>query len=106
MIITKDSWAWDDIAVPAYVPTTIKNLVCGDHLTLIRPDASVLDGSFLARCIQAEGIADQFRVMANEITRYGIATQGTRCVVFPVPPLSEQWAMRRYWIVRRLGSTR
>lgn len=96
VIITKDSEAWDDIAVPAYVPKTIKNLVCGYHLTLIRPEAGVLDGAYLARCIQAEGIADQFRVMANGITRFGIGTQGIRCAAVPVPPLSEQRAIAAF----------
>lgn len=96
VIITKDSEAWDDIAVPAYVPKTIKNLVCGYHLTLIRPEAGVLDGAYLARCIQAEGIADQFRVMANGITRFGIGTQGIRCAAVPVPPLSEQRAITAF----------
>lgn len=96
VIITKDSESWDDIAVPAYVPNMIDNLVCGYHLTLIRPDSSVLDGSFLARCIQAEGLADQFRVMANGITRYGIGTQGIRCAVIPVPLLSEQRAIAAF----------
>jgi type I restriction enzyme S subunit len=96
VVITKDSEAWDDIAVPAYVPKTIKNLVCGYHLTLIRPEAGVLDGAYLAHCIQAEGIADQFRVMANGITRYGIGTQGIRCAAIPIPPLSEQRAIAAF----------
>ncbi|MCX6014520.1 MAG: restriction endonuclease subunit S, partial [Chloroflexales bacterium] len=36
IIVTKDSETADDIAIPAYVPQTIPNVVCGYHLALIR----------------------------------------------------------------------
>jgi type I restriction enzyme S subunit len=96
VIITKDSETWDDIAVPAYVPHTIEGLVCGYHLALIRPDARCLDGAYLAGCFAAEGLADQFRVAANGITRYGLDTQSIKCAVFPVPPLAEQRAIAAF----------
>jgi type I restriction enzyme S subunit len=96
VVITKDSETWDDIAVPAYVPETIEGLVCGYHLALIRPDARCLNGAYLARCFAAEGLADQFRVAANGITRYGLDTQSVKCAVFPVPPVAEQRAIAAF----------
>jgi type I restriction enzyme S subunit len=96
VIITKDSETWDDIAVPAYVPRTIEGLVCGYHLALIRPKLHCLDGAYLARCFAAEGLADQFRVAANGITRYGLDMQSIKCAVFPVPPLPEQRAIAAF----------
>ncbi len=90
VIITKDSEAWNDIGVPAFVPEAIDDLVCGYHLTLIRPDSRKLMGSFLARCLEAEGLRDQFCVAANGVTRFGLGTQDIRCFVLPVPPLPEQ----------------
>jgi type I restriction enzyme S subunit len=96
VIITKDSETWDDIAVPAYVSRTIDGLVCGYHLALVRPNLHCLDGAYLARCFAAEGLADQFRIAANGITRYGLDTQSIKCAVFPVPPLPEQRAIATF----------
>ena len=96
VIITKDSEAWDDIGVPAYVPSKIEDLVCGYHLTLVRPDTRKLIGSFLKRCLEAEGICDQFRVAANGITRFGLGTQDIRCIQLPIPPLPEQRAIAAF----------
>ena len=96
VIITKDSETWDDIGVPAYIPNAIKDLVCGYHLTLIRSDKRKLAGGFLARCLEAQGLRDQFRVAANGETRFGLGTQDIRCFVLPVPPLEEQQAIAAF----------
>jgi type I restriction enzyme S subunit len=93
VIITKDSEAWDDIGVPAHVPNVIENLVCGYHLTLVRPNPQKLLGAYLARCFESEGLRDQFCVAANGVTRYGLGTQEIKCFVLPVPPISEQRAI-------------
>ena len=37
VLITKDSEAWDDIGVPAFVEGAADNMVCGYHLALLRP---------------------------------------------------------------------
>lgn len=96
VVITKDSETWDDIAVPAFVRDAIDRLVCGYHLALVRPDARLLDGAYLARCFAAEGLADQFRTAANGITRFGLDTQSIKCAVFPVPPIAEQRAIAAF----------
>jgi type I restriction enzyme, S subunit len=38
ILITKDSEMWNDIAVPAYVPSELHGVLCGYHLALIRPN--------------------------------------------------------------------
>ncbi len=90
VLITKDSEEWNDIAVPAFVEAGLEGVLCGYHLALIRPDAAVSDGRYLFRAFAAEGIADQFRVAANGITRYGLGGQDIADAVFPVPPMPEQ----------------
>src|SRR5690606_8013416 len=41
VLITKDSEAPDDIAVPSLVVSTAPDLVCGYHLAIIRPKKGV-----------------------------------------------------------------
>ncbi|MEB3231499.1 MAG: restriction endonuclease subunit S [Leptolyngbyaceae bacterium] len=88
VLITKDSESFDDIAVPAYVPETLKNVICGYHLAHIKP--THIEGSYLFRAFQAEGISSQFRVSANGITRFGIGKSAINDAVFLLPPVEEQ----------------
>jgi type I restriction enzyme S subunit len=90
VVITKDSESWDDIAVPAFVPKHLEGVLCGYHLTLIRPDPTLAEGEFLFRCFSAEGLCDQFRIAANGITRFGLDTSSINDALFPLPPLKEQ----------------
>jgi len=88
VLITKDSESFDDIAVSAYVPKTLKNVICGYHLAHIKP--THIEGSYLFRAFQAEGISSQFRVSANGITRFGIGKSAINDAVFLLPPIAEQ----------------
>ena len=47
VIITKDSETPDDIAVPAYVNDDLEGVVCGYHLTLLKPKPET-SGEFLS----------------------------------------------------------
>ena len=96
VIITKDSESWDDIAVPAYVPSDLEGVLCGYHLALIRPDEQIVSGKYLFRSFSARGINDQFRVAANGITRYGLGKYWLENSVFPVPSLPEQRAIAAF----------
>ncbi len=96
VLITKDSEEWSDIAVPAFVPVDLDGVVCGYHLAHIRPKSDVSFGGYLFRAFAAEGLADQFRVSANGITRYGLSTDDITNALFPVPPLSEQRAIAAF----------
>lgn len=90
VIITKDSEAWDDIAVPALVDDEFGDVLCGYHLALIRPDPGQVVGEYVFHAFSSHAIRDQFRVRANGVTRFGIPRDGIASAVFPVPPVQEQ----------------
>ena len=96
VMITKDSESWNDIAVPAYVPNDLENVLCGYHLALIRPIPDEMDGKFLLRALQSKTIRYQFEVEATGITRYGIDQYAIGSAFFPVPPISEQQKIAAY----------
>ena len=95
VLITKDSETWDDIGVPALVTESADDLVCGYHLALLRPSKEIL-GAYLARALQTGGVARQFHVRANGVTRYGLTQAGIQSVQVPLPPPDEQAAIVRY----------
>ena len=86
---------WDDIGVPALVAESAHDLLSGYHLALLRPTNEIL-GSYLARTLQSKGVAYQFHVRANGVTRYGLTHNGIQSVCLPLPPLPEQAAIVRY----------
>ena len=92
VLMTKDSESWDDIGVPALVTESADDLLSGYHLALLRPSCDTL-GAYLARALQSEAVACQFRTKANGVTRYGLTHVGIRSVRIPFPPLSEQAAI-------------
>ena len=95
VLITKDSEAWDDIGVPALVAESADDLLSGYHLALLRPSTETL-GPYLALALQSKGVAYQFHVRANGVTRYGLTHTGIQSVQVPLPPLDEQVAIVRY----------
>ena len=88
VIITKDSEGPEDIAIATCVQEVQDSLVCGYHLTHIKP--THCNGRYLFRAFNADGIHDQFKVAANGITRYGIGVYGIDNAWFPVPSIVEQ----------------
>ena len=44
VLMTKDSETPNDIGIPAYVPSELAGVVCGYHLSLIRPKCRMLFG--------------------------------------------------------------
>ena len=52
VLITKDSEAWNDIAVPAHVTVDMPGVLCGYHLAHIRPNPAELDAHFLVGLFQ------------------------------------------------------
>lgn len=90
VIITKDSESWQDIAVPAYVPSDLTNVVCGYHLSILRPDFNQISGEYLFRLIQSDPVANQLRIAANGVTRFGLSQGAIKDTILPVPPLGEQ----------------
>ncbi|RKU39062.1 hypothetical protein C6496_03065 [Candidatus Poribacteria bacterium] len=88
VIITKDSETPDDIGVPTYVKDDLDNVVCGYHLTMIRPIAC--RGEFIFRFIQSDRTRRYFEVNSNGITRYGLGKASIENLLLPIPPDSEQ----------------
>ncbi|MFQ5686060.1 MAG: restriction endonuclease subunit S [Candidatus Scalindua sp.] len=94
VLITKDSEMWNDIAVPAFIPQNMPGVICAYHLAIIRP--MNIDGEFLFRAFLAESVADQFRVSANGVTRYGLSQGAIKGAWFPIPPKEEQTKIVEY----------
>ncbi len=103
VLITKDSEAWDDIGVPSLVAQSADDLLSGYHLALLRPFKEII-GPYLAQTLQSKGVAYQFHVRANGVTRYGLTHSGIQSVQIPLPPLPEQAAIVRYldYVERRI----
>ena len=89
VIITKDSEEWTDIAVPSLVEYEADDLVCGYHLAILRPGATVR-GAYLTNALLSRPVAVQFHIEAKGVTRYGLSHSGIKDVVLPLPPVSEQ----------------
>lgn len=94
VIVTKDSETPHDIAVPACVVEEVEGLVCGYHLTQIKPIA--LEGRYLFRLFQSKGFNAQFIVAANGVTRFGLPQHAIANALCPVPPLTEQQTIARF----------
>ena len=95
VLITKDSETWDDIGVPSLVVQSADDLISGYHLALLRPFDNI-SGQFLVRALQGKGVAYQFHVRANGVTRFGLTHTSIQSVQIPLPPLPEQRAIVRY----------
>ena len=88
VIITKDSETPDDIGVPTYVKDDLDNVVCGYHLTMIRPLAC--QGEFIFRFIQSDRTRRYFEVESNGVTRYGLGKPSIENLLLPISTDSEQ----------------
>lgn len=63
-IITKDSETADDIAIGAYVPANLPGVVCGYHLSMIRPMPAT-EGAFVKRLFDSTYVKSCVAVRAN-----------------------------------------
>lgn len=88
-IITKDSETADDIAIAAYVPHDLPGVICGYHLSMVRPRGATC-GSFVKRLFDSSYAKSKFAVLANGLTRVGLGQYAVDNVEMPFPPLSEQ----------------
>ncbi|WP_068327888.1 restriction endonuclease subunit S [Janibacter terrae] len=95
-LLTKDSETADDIGVPAFVEYEAADLVCGYHLSIVRPDAFVADPKFLYWALAAQPTLGQWAVLASGVTRVGIKSGDLARVALALPPLGEQRAIAQY----------
>ncbi|MDZ8035798.1 restriction endonuclease subunit S [Nostoc sp. DedSLP04] len=96
VLITKDSETPDDIAVPSLVVEKIPNVLCGYHLSILRPFIDKLDGRYLLFSILSTSIKSQFSSLATGITRYGLSYKHIKSINICVPPLQEQKAIASF----------
>ena len=80
VVITKDSESPDDIGVPALIAESIPELVCGYHLTILRPVESWVDGRYLFYSLASPLSAYQFYLAANGVTRFGLTYQRSNTI--------------------------
>lgn len=92
VVITKDSESADDIGIPTYIQSIRENLLCGYHLTILRPKKNI-DGRFLSLTLTHPRISYDFYRYANGITRFGLTTETYSKVKIPLPPVPEQKAI-------------
>lgn len=90
VVITKDSETADDIGVPALIAETASDLVCGYHLTILRPNEDDVSGSYLFYAVASRLSAYQFYLAANGVTRFGLTYQGTKNLLIALPSVPEQ----------------
>jgi len=88
-IITKDSETADDIAIAAFVPDDLPGVVCGYHLTMVRPRPGA-DGAYIKRLFDSAFVKASVAVRANGLTRVGLGQYDIDNLELPLPPLPEQ----------------
>ena len=88
-IITKDSETADDIAIAAYVPHDLPGVICGYHLSMVRP-REVTCGAFVKRLFDSIYVKSCCHVSANGLTRVGLGQYALDNLEVPFPPKEEQ----------------
>ena len=91
-IITKDSETADDIAIGAYVPADLPGVVCGYHLSMLRPMTGT-DGAFVKRLFDSTYVKSSVAIRANGLTRVGLGQYEIDNLELPFPSLEEQEAI-------------
>jgi type I restriction enzyme S subunit len=94
-IITKDSETADDIAIATYVPQDLPGVVCGYHLSMVRPKKAT-SGAFVKRLFDSFYAKARFAVAANGLTRVGLSQYALDNVELPFPPHEEQIAIAAF----------
>lgn len=94
VIITKDSESPDDIGIPCLIIDDLPNVVCGYHLTLLRP--TNIEGGFLFRVFQTQYIQSYFETESNGITRFALGKSSIESTSIVFPPLQEQQQIVTY----------
>lgn len=95
VIITKDSETPDDIGIAAYVPEDMAGVICGYHLSMIRPKNDV-SGAFIKRFFDSHYVKSKFETLANGVTRYGLGSYAIDNLAIPLPPYEEQQAIANF----------
>lgn len=89
VIITKDSESPDDIGIPSYVSENFQDVICGYHLTMIRPKKSC-NGKFLSLLLQSEYYKKYFGRLASGSTRFALSLGTISNTLILLPTIEEQ----------------
>ncbi|WP_323589615.1 restriction endonuclease subunit S [Aliarcobacter butzleri] len=96
VLITKDSEDPHDIGVPALVKEVKEKLLCGYHLSILKPKFNQYSGEFLFWVLKSKAIASQLYKEATGITRWAISSRNIKNLIIPFPPLEEQLAISEF----------
>lgn len=96
VIITKDSESPKDIGVPSLVKDELDNVVCGYHLSIIKPINNKLEGGYLFRQLQTKRIRSYYEVCSNGITRFGLGKLSVLETPLIIPSIQEQKEIVEY----------
>ena len=88
VLITKDSEDPKDIGIPALVTQDMPGVVCGYHLTIIRP-MNMPTSRFVHRVLMSEPTKAHFFLEAPGITRYGLGQDAIGDLPVCLPPDDE-----------------
>jgi len=89
VIITKDSESPDDIGIPSYVSENFQDVICGYHLTMIRPKKGC-NGKFLSLLLQSEYHKKYFGRLASGSTRFALSLGTISNTLILLPAIEEQ----------------
>lgn len=89
VVVTKDSETAEDIGVPSYVPDTLPEVICGYHLSIIRPTTHAT-GRFLKYVLLSDPTRYYFEISAKGLTRVGLSQDALGNTPTPTPPRHEQ----------------
>ena len=90
VVITKDSESPFDIGIPAIIDEKINNLICGYHLSIIRPNIDLIYGPFLFYALSAKLSSYQFNITANGVTRFGLSINNIKNLKLTFPEVQKQ----------------
>ena len=92
VLLAKDSVNPDNIGIPAYVPESISNVVCGYNLSILR-SKDLVRPDFLFWALQTKRAKEAFLVTANGVTFSHVTLEGIKRIPVRCPSLEEQKAV-------------
>jgi type I restriction enzyme S subunit len=95
VVFTKDSETADDIAIAAYVETTLPGVVYGYHLSTYRPRDRRY-GKFLKWLLDSKYAKATFQTRTLGVTRVGLSQNTVRYFRVPTPPPDDAASIGEY----------
>jgi len=89
VLLTKDSETPSDIANSACVIDELKNVLCGYHLTILRPGEKIF-GPYLNFVLHTPRIRYEFSRQANGATRFGLTLSAYKKIEIQFPSIDKQ----------------